>query len=130
MHNTRVEHADTPLSRLLGWGDQLGMARPYSVSVKLDGRVRRACIVEGLSRREAARGFGIDRKAVAKMLAHAVPPGYRHPHPDIADLFSPRRSLYLTTLGAALRRVQPARLADLVIEQQWVEEPRRLTEII
>lgn len=54
----------------------------------------------------------------------------RRPHPDIADLFSPRRSLYFTTLGEALRRVQPGRLANLMIEQQWVEEPRRLTEII
>jgi hypothetical protein len=50
----------------------------------------------------------------------------RHPHPDIMDLFSPRRSLYFTTLGEALRRVQPGRLADLMIEQKWVEEPRRL----
>ena len=54
----------------------------------------------------------------------------RHPHPDIMDLFSPRRSLYFTTLGEALRRVQPGRLADLMIEQNWVEDPRRLTEII
>jgi hypothetical protein len=54
----------------------------------------------------------------------------RRPHPDITDLFSPRRSLYFTTLGGALRRVQPARLADLTIEQPWVEEPRRLSEIV
>ncbi len=50
-------------------------------SVELYGRVRHACIVEGLSRREAARRFGIDRKTVAKMLAHAVPPGYRRRRP-------------------------------------------------
>jgi hypothetical protein len=52
------------------------------------------------------------------------------PHPDIAACFSARRSLYFITLGEALRRVAPTQFADLMIEQEWVEEPRRLTEII
>lgn len=52
------------------------------------------------------------------------------PHPDIAGYFSRVKSLYFTTLGEALRRVQPELLSDLMIEQEWVEEPRRLTEII
>jgi hypothetical protein len=52
------------------------------------------------------------------------------PHPDIAACFSQRRSLYFITLGEALRRVQPARFTDLMIEHEWVEEPRRLTEIL
>jgi hypothetical protein len=52
------------------------------------------------------------------------------PHPDIAACFSPRRSLFFITLGEALRRVAPTQFADLMIEQEWVEEPRRLTEII
>jgi hypothetical protein len=46
-------------------------------SVDLYARVRRACHVERMSKREAARVFGIDRKTVDKMLAHSVPPGYR-----------------------------------------------------
>ncbi len=46
-------------------------------SVELYNRVRRACHVEGMSQSAAARQFGIDRKTVAKMLKHAVPPGYR-----------------------------------------------------
>lgn len=46
-------------------------------SVELYNRVRRACHVDGMSRREAARLFGIDRKTVSKILQHAVPPGYR-----------------------------------------------------
>src|SRR5215218_2749220 len=45
--------------------------------VELYARVRHACHVEGMSQREAARRFGIDPKTVAKMLRHAVPPGYR-----------------------------------------------------
>jgi transposase len=44
-------------------------------------RVRLACHREGLSQREAARRFGIDRKTVAKMLRFSVPPGYRRSGP-------------------------------------------------
>jgi transposase len=50
-------------------------------SVELYGRVRHACHVEGLSLREAARRFGIHRNTVRKMLAFAVPPGYRRRNP-------------------------------------------------
>ncbi len=52
------------------------------------------------------------------------------PHPDVAGCFSRSRSRYFITLGEALRRVQPVQFADLMIEQEWVEEPRRLTEIV
>jgi PIN domain len=51
------------------------------------------------------------------------------PHPDIAACFSRVRSLYFITLGEALRRVRPEQFADLMIEQEWIEEPRRLPEI-
>lgn len=54
----------------------------------------------------------------------------KQPHPDIAACFSTRRSLYFITLGESLRRVAPAQFADLMVEQEWVEEPRRLTEIL
>ena len=46
-------------------------------SVELYGQVRQAVRIEGLSRREAARRFGIDPRTVAKMLMFSVPPGYR-----------------------------------------------------
>jgi transposase len=49
--------------------------------VELYGRVRDAVRIEGISRREAARHFGIDPRTVAKMLAFSVPPGYRRSHP-------------------------------------------------
>jgi len=52
------------------------------------------------------------------------------PHPDIAVLFSRVKSLYFITLGEALRRVQPEQFADLMIEQEWHEEPRKLSEIV
>ncbi|NIV46276.1 MAG: IS21 family transposase [Gammaproteobacteria bacterium] len=50
-------------------------------SVDLYARVRRACRVDGMSKREAARVFGIDRKTVDKMLSYSVPPGYRRQRP-------------------------------------------------
>ncbi|MBU7006043.1 PIN domain-containing protein [Phosphitispora fastidiosa] len=52
------------------------------------------------------------------------------PHPDIQVCFSPVRSLYFITLGEALRRIQPNQFKDLMIELKWVEEPRRLAEIV
>jgi len=45
--------------------------------VELYGRVRYAVKIQGMSRREAARLFGIDRRTVDKMLAFSTPPGYR-----------------------------------------------------
>ena len=50
-------------------------------SVDLYRRVRLACHHEGLSQREAARRFGIDRRTVSKMLLHSEPPGYRRTKP-------------------------------------------------
>jgi hypothetical protein len=49
--------------------------------VELYGQVRRAVYVEWLSRREAARRFGIDPRTVAKMLAFSVPPEYPRGRP-------------------------------------------------
>ncbi len=50
-------------------------------SVDLYGRVRRACHVEGMSIREAARVFDLHRETVSKMLLYSVPPGYRRSEP-------------------------------------------------
>ena len=46
-------------------------------TVALYARIRRAVMIEGLSRREAAQRFGVHRNTIAKMLLYAVPPGYR-----------------------------------------------------
>ena len=58
-------------------------------SVELYARVRRACHVDGLSEREAARLFGIDRKTVSKILKHSVPPGYRRSKPPARPKLDP-----------------------------------------
>src|ERR671921_2541200 len=52
-------------------------------AVDLYARVRRACHVEGMSQRQAAREFGIDPQTVAKMLRFSVPPGYRRSKPPV-----------------------------------------------
>jgi len=51
--------------------------------VELYSKVRMAVLRDGLSRREAARRFGIDRGTVAKMVGHCVPPGYRQGQPRV-----------------------------------------------
>ncbi|GIP30940.1 PIN domain-containing protein [Paenibacillus sp. J2TS4] len=52
------------------------------------------------------------------------------PHPDIEAYFSTTRSLYFISLSEALQYIQPEQFEDLMIEHYWVEEPRRLTEIV
>lgn len=58
-------------------------------AVDLYRRVRHACHVDGMSKSEAARLFGIDRKTVAKILKHSVPPGYRRSKPPARPKLDP-----------------------------------------
>src|ERR687894_3091880 len=58
-------------------------------AVELYARVRRACQVDGMSQRQAARIFGIDPKTVAKMLRFAVPPGYRRSKAPVRPKLDP-----------------------------------------
>ena len=57
--------------------------------VELFRQVRHAVRIEGLSRREAARRFGLDPRTVAKMLAFSVPPGYRRSRPPARPKLDP-----------------------------------------
>lgn len=50
-------------------------------SVEIYGRIRRACHVEGMSIREAARQFGVHRRTVKKILGFSIPPGYQRTQP-------------------------------------------------
>jgi len=50
-------------------------------SVEIYQRIRRACHVEGMSIREAARQFGVHRRTVKKMLGFSIPPGYQRTLP-------------------------------------------------
>ncbi len=57
--------------------------------VELYRQVRHSVRIEGLSRREAARRFGLDPRTVAKMLAFSVPPGYRRSRPPARPKLDP-----------------------------------------
>src|ERR671933_1418950 len=76
-------------------------------AVDLYARVRRACHVEGMSRRQAARLFGIDPKTVAKMLRFSVPPGYRRSKPPVR----PKLDGFIGIIDRILEedRVRPAK---------------------
>ncbi len=49
--------------------------------VGLYRKVRLACHRDGMSARQAALHFGINRRTVEKMLKHSVPRGYRRTKP-------------------------------------------------
>src|SRR6266446_9844894 len=53
------------------------------------GRVRHAVRIEGLSKRAAARRFGIDPRTVDKMMKFSVPPGYVRTKPPVRPKLDP-----------------------------------------
>jgi hypothetical protein len=53
----------------------------------------------------------------------------KDPHPDLANLFSPIKSLYFINLGEALRRIDPKQRLDYMLELSWTDEPRGRSEI-
>jgi hypothetical protein len=55
---------------------------------------------------------------------------HRLPHPDLAAYFSRIKYLYFINLAEALKRLNPGMVTDYMIEHEWVEEPRRLSEIV
>src|SRR6201984_2416455 len=68
--------------------------------VGLYAQVRFAVQIEGMSRREAARHFGIDPRTVAKMLAFSVPPGYRRSRPPARPKLDPFSGIIDAILAA------------------------------
>jgi hypothetical protein len=54
---------------------------------------------------------------------------HKLPHPDLAGIFSPIKSLYFISLSEALRRVDPKHQIDYMLDLPWTEEPRGRTEI-
>src|SRR5512132_3265084 len=69
-------------------------------SVELYAQVRFAVQIEGVSRREAARRYGIDPRTVAKMLAFSVPPGYRRSRPPARPKLDPFTGIINEILAA------------------------------
>ena len=70
--------------------------------VEMYARVRRACMVEGMSVREASRVFGLHRDTVRKMLAYSAPPGYRRQDPPRRPKLEP----FIGVIGAILEADQ------------------------
>src|SRR3954469_764927 len=68
--------------------------------VELYAQVRYAVQIEGVSRREAARRYGIDPRTVAKMLAFSVPPGYRRSRPPARPKLDPFTGIIDAILAA------------------------------
>jgi hypothetical protein len=85
-----MHSASSPSSNTVaGTTNRLAILRRGAKVVELYGRVRYAVQIEGLSRREAARQFGIDPRTVAKMLAFSVPPGCRRRRPPARPKLDP-----------------------------------------
>ena len=78
----------------------------YEVELYL--RVRRACMVDGMSIREASRLFGLHRDTVRKMLAYSVPSGCRRRKPPRRPGIVPYPEVIVRTLedGPGLLRKQ------------------------
>lgn len=51
------------------------------------------------------------------------------PHPDFATYFSKIKSKYYIKLAEAVHRISPALVTEIMIEEEWIGEPRSLTEI-
>ena len=58
-------------------------------AVEIYAAVRQFVLVQGNSRREAARVFGVSRDTIAKMCAYSAPPGYRRSRPPTRPKLDP-----------------------------------------
>lgn len=54
----------------------------------------------------------------------------RLPHDDLAIHFSKVKSRYFINLAEALKRIKPELVTDLMIEEEWITEPRTFNEIL
>jgi len=91
-------------------------------SVELYSRVRRACHVDGMSNSAAARLFGIDRKTVAKILKHSVPPGYRREGPPIRPKLDPFVAIIDQILADDMSRIKKQRHTAKRIHERLRDE--------
>jgi len=67
-------------------------------TVELYLKVRQACHRDGMSEREAARHFGVNRRTISKMLRHSEPPGYRRGKPPRKPKLDPFTGIIDTIL--------------------------------
>src|SRR5213076_841728 len=91
--------------------------------------------IEGLSRREAARQFGIDPRTVAKMLAFSVPPGYRRSRPPARPKLDPYTGIIDAILAAdearpKKQRHTSKRIFERLRDQHGERRDRREVETV
>ena len=67
-------------------------------AVELYARIRRAVMADGLSRREAAKQFGVHRNTASKMLQFSIPPGYRRRERPVSKKLGPHMAWIDTVL--------------------------------
>src|ERR1700731_3193398 len=67
-------------------------------TVELYAKIRHAVMVDGLSRREATKRFGVHRNTITKMLSFSVPPGYRRRERPVSKKLGP----YMASIDAIL----------------------------
>ncbi len=85
--------------------------------VELYGRVRHAVLNGGMSRGEAARLFGVNRRTVDKLLKFSIPPGYRRDHP----VKRPKLDPYVGIIDAILE-------ADKTVPKKQKHTSKRIFE--
>ncbi|MFA6072153.1 MAG: PIN domain-containing protein [Janthinobacterium sp.] len=54
----------------------------------------------------------------------------KSPHPDFASYFSEPKSSYFIKLAEAIQQIDPELVSDLMLDHEWLEEPRSLSDII
>ena len=77
-----------------------------------------------MSRREAARLFGIDHKTVSKILQHSVPPGYRRRKAPARPKLGPLIPIIDQILEEDKAWIKKCHIPDgsmAVVEQFWFE---------
>ena len=84
--------------------------------------VRLAVFRDGMSQREAARQFGLDRGTVKKMLEHSSPPGYRRSEPRPRSRMDAHASFVDEILRADLEMPKKQRHTIQRIYQRLVAE--------
>ena len=92
--------------------------------VEIYVRVRRACMVEGMSIREASRVFGLHRDTVRKMLVFSVPPGYLRQSPPKRPKLEPFTAVIDRILEDDLGRPRKQRHTAKRIFERLREEYR------
>jgi hypothetical protein len=95
-------------------------------------RMADALLIETYSEVIATKSAGVRFAFVTHNVKDFSQPNgdHRLPHPDFAAYFSRIKSLYFINLAEVLKRLNPGMVTDYMIEHEWVEEPRRLSEIV